>query len=338
MITSFGQRGEAKEMEAIGFAGYLTRPFHRPALIDMITLLLTAKRERKRIPLVTRHTVSRSASLEQSVTTENIAFGAHILVAEDNRINQMMVTQMLEMMDCKVDIAGNGKEAIEMVRQFDYDLVLMDCMMPEVSGYEATRTIRKLDGEKRNINIIALTANALQGDRQKCLEAGMSDYLSKPVKKPELQAMLAKWLAYSSSEAERKNMDTRPAPESGLPANLADVMDRQVWSGFLELVGDQAAGVLHKHCGIARGYLRAIHAALDAKNYKAVADAVHPLKSSSQQIGALEVARLAARIEEMCRGSAPNPFVLQDLARNLEQQQKLVEKLINQTFAERKTA
>lgn len=252
------------------------------------------------------------------------SFDAHILVAEDNHINQVMVTQMLQMMGCRVDIAATGKEAVKKVQQTTYDLVLMDCMMPEMSGYEATEAIRKLKGKKQNTIIVALTANVLQGDRQKCIDCGMNDYLAKPLKKPELQAMLAKWLQSKGicliptpQERAEKQKATSPSP-----------LDMTTFNAFLELMGDEAFPTLKKHCDIAQDYLQAITHALKKRDYTAAAAAAHPLKSSSQQIGAVEVSGVAKRIEHMCRSADPDAQILHDLLASLALYQQQAERAI----------
>ena len=279
------------------------------------------------------------AELEEEILSYNEDFnptGAHILVAEDNHINQIMITQMLEIIGCKSDIAKNGQEAVEMVRQNKYDLVLMDCMMPEMSGYEATEAIRQMSDDKNNAIIIALTANALQGDKQKCLDSGMSDYLSKPIKKPELQAMLAKWLQNSYIPKQPlvspQNSTPKKAKETQYTPELSDILEMKIFNYFLKIVGKEATTILRKHCEIAKGYINTIKNALDEKDYITMSNTAHPLKSSSQYIGAIEVAKLASKIEEMGKISMPDKFILQDLIHQLEYKQNLVEKVINQNF------
>ncbi len=138
MTTAKAMRGEAKEIEEQGFSGYLVHPFHSRVIVDSIAWLLAAKSDGKQLPLITRHTSSDASFIEKRNKVENDTFNAAILVAEDNLVNQMMAQQMLELVGCKVDIAENGKEALQKSQQGDYDLILMDCMMPEMNGYEAT--------------------------------------------------------------------------------------------------------------------------------------------------------------------------------------------------------
>jgi two-component system sensor histidine kinase/response regulator len=124
-----------------------------------------------------------------------------VLLAEDNAINQRIATIMLEKLGCRVHAVPNGLEAMRALHAATYDVVIMDCMMPEVDGFEATREIRREEGSKRHIPIIALTANAMEGDRERCLAAGMDDYLSKPIKVEEMQAVLARWKPSGSAAA-----------------------------------------------------------------------------------------------------------------------------------------
>jgi CheY-like chemotaxis protein len=116
-----------------------------------------------------------------------------VLVVEDNIVNQKLVTRMLETLGCSVDVAANGLEAVERVKNFSCDLVFMDCQMPEMDGYEATAEIRRYEDTSKHTPIIAMTAHTMQGDREKCLEAGMDDYISKPIKKGIVSEMIRKW-------------------------------------------------------------------------------------------------------------------------------------------------
>ena len=164
-----------------GADAFVPMPVHQHDLIPALgsdTLSRAEQRERER---------ERAPRARQS--------GIRILLAEDNRVNQMVTVNLLEAAGYRVDIAGNGIEAVEAVRRAAYQLVLMDSSMPEMDGIEATRRIRKLPGEASQVPVIALTADALPGDRERYLEAGMSDYLPKPVRKAELLAMVDSWVA-----------------------------------------------------------------------------------------------------------------------------------------------
>ena len=121
-------------------------------------------------------------------------FNATILVVEDYPINQEITKELLEMMGCDVDVVDSGAEALEAFRRNSYDLIIMDIQMPEMDGYEATKEIRRIEGTTKHVPIVALTANALQGDREKCLSAGMDEYISKPFRAAELEAVLLKFL------------------------------------------------------------------------------------------------------------------------------------------------
>jgi CheY-like chemotaxis protein len=119
--------------------------------------------------------------------------GLRVLVAEDNLVNQMVMRHLLTNLKCSFDFASNGFEALEAVQQKSYDIVLMDVQMPQMDGLEATRLLRANEASHEHVPIIATTAHAMSGDRERCVRAGMDDYLTKPVKGQELVAMLAKW-------------------------------------------------------------------------------------------------------------------------------------------------
>ena len=129
----------------------------------------------------------------------------HVLVAEDNQVNQMIAVKMLEKLGLRPDVVANGKEVIDALQTRPYDLVLMDCHMPEMDGYEATSFIRNSGiVPNQNIPIIAMTANAMKGDHERCLEAGMDDYVAKPVSIVKLQEVLQRWIT---------NLETKAAPK-----------------------------------------------------------------------------------------------------------------------------
>jgi CheY-like chemotaxis protein len=120
--------------------------------------------------------------------------GKRVLVAEDYLVNQEVTQDILELMEFEVDIAENGREAVEKHQKYVYDVILMDIQMPELDGYEATRLIRLKEGSSKHTTIIALTANALSGDKEKCIEAGMDDYIAKPIEATKLEQILRKYL------------------------------------------------------------------------------------------------------------------------------------------------
>ena len=121
-----------------------------------------------------------------------------VLLAEDNLVNQHVALAVLKKLGIRAELAANGREAVEAVQAGAFDLVLMDCQMPELDGFQATRRIRELEGEARRVPILAMTANAMQGDRERCLESGMDDYLAKPITLDGLKNALRRWLPAGS--------------------------------------------------------------------------------------------------------------------------------------------
>jgi CheY-like chemotaxis protein len=121
-------------------------------------------------------------------------FAGRVLVAEDNAVNQRLAQRMLEKLGLRVDLAANGHEAFQKAREHDYELIFMDCQMPVMDGYEATLGIRGLAGERSRVPIVAMTAHAMVGDRERCLEVGMDDYMTKPIAQMALRTALARWL------------------------------------------------------------------------------------------------------------------------------------------------
>lgn len=200
MLTASGKRGDARRCRQLGISGYLTKPIRHPELRDAIATLVEAHRRQIAIPLVTRHSLreararSEQTHSESLVSVEQPALQFRILLAEDNVINQRLTCRLLQKKGHVVEIAHNGREALKLWQSNTYDLILMDVLMPEMDGFEATTLIRK--NEKENgghIPIIALTANAMKGDRERCLSVGMDDYLAKPVRMGALMNLVYEW-------------------------------------------------------------------------------------------------------------------------------------------------
>ncbi len=194
-ITSLGHEDDAKLMEEAGFYEVLTKPVRPSHLMDMLVTVLAQKRRTSGASRSIHHPVQVvSAVTGDSAGDESRVFHLRVLLAEDNRINQIVGSAMLRSLGCSVDIANNGKEALKMSVSQSYDILFMDCQMPEMDGYEATREIRRRDAESRRIPIVAMTANAMTVDKERCLEAGMDDFLTKPIDEEELSAVMRKWI------------------------------------------------------------------------------------------------------------------------------------------------
>ncbi|MCE1226141.1 MAG: response regulator [Geobacteraceae bacterium] len=193
LLSGLGVRGEAAELHQAGFTAWLTKPIRQQQLHDCLSLLAgrASVLQSKGEELITRHTIR-----------EVQRHSARILLAEDNPVNQAVALAMLQKLGYRADVVANGQEAIEALSRINYDLVLMDCQMPELDGFEATVLIRSSSVPVLNhgVPVIAMTANALAGDRERCLKSGMDDYLSKPVKQKELEQALNRWLSGPDNE------------------------------------------------------------------------------------------------------------------------------------------
>ncbi len=222
LLTSVGQRGDGATARKAGFGAYLTKPIRKNQLYEGLAMLMGEMDESSVIEpphLVTRH----------SLKDHQRRKGERILVADDHRVNQELAVLMLEKLGYRADVVASGAEAVEAYNRISYDLILMDCQMPEMDGYEATRKIREMENEKRegegerrensenfssgvsrfpsHVPIIAMTANAMQGDREKCLSAGMDDYISKPVKPQQLAEVVDKWISENAHEPKSKSQE-----------------------------------------------------------------------------------------------------------------------------------
>jgi two-component system sensor histidine kinase/response regulator len=187
LLTSLGHRNDAARMEEIGFAAYLTKPVKRSQICECLVTITGKKIEEtvKPVPPAAKGTIADAK--KRSV---------RILLAEDNRINQLFALKILNELGYNADAVKNGQEAVKALEMKHYDLVLMDIQMPEMDGLEATAEIRRRRSEvtDSDIPIIAVTAHAMKGDKEQCLEAGMDDYLTKPIDPESLAEKLEHWI------------------------------------------------------------------------------------------------------------------------------------------------
>jgi len=202
MLTASGQRGDSLAAQEAGAAAYLTKPIRERHLADCIRLVFSRdETEEPAAPVITRYTL-----------TETVARAApRVLVVDDNPVNQKVAVKMLEKLGCRVDLAASGMEALAAVCRHQYPLVFMDCQMPDLDGLETTRLIRSQEKPGEHLPVIAMTANAMEGDRETCLAAGMDDFISKPIISSELKKILARWIPQTGPEGQAAASPEAPA-------------------------------------------------------------------------------------------------------------------------------
>jgi CheY-like chemotaxis protein len=202
LATSASLRGDAARFQAVGYDGYLPKPLRADTLQAMIEAVLArraaAPLSLQNAPLLTQHllaeqaSTARDAARQSSLPMPRAASRARlrILLVEDDMVNQIISRKMLESLHCDVELATDGLQAVDKALLREYDAVMMDCHLPHLDGYEATRRIRRAEQGGRRTQIIALTASALDEERERCLAAGMDDFVSKPTKLDDVRAAL----------------------------------------------------------------------------------------------------------------------------------------------------
>jgi signal transduction histidine kinase/CheY-like chemotaxis protein/HPt (histidine-containing phosphotransfer) domain-containing protein len=348
LLTSLGYRGEAAKAKDAGFVGYLTKPVRKEKLYSCLELVMGLSDtvvSQPDCPLITQYSQWAMIQMES----------AKILVADDHSVNQQLAELMLEKMGHRVDVVGNGQEAVEAVFRQSYDVVFMDCQMPDMDGYEATREIRKRESfnvtretnqqerpvpseklatsdQRRtgaHIPIIAMTANAMQGDREKCLAAGMDDYLSKPIKAEEIATVLSRWLR--RSETISLEGPALSVMEQGVPGepegrdSVNSATDRVTGLTFSddskEVEGESSdcldtfhqwramigstypeflTRIVEQFVRDAGTCIQNVQKSVASGDTKAMREAAHGLKGISGNVGAKRLAHVAMEIEEMC--------------------------------------
>jgi PAS domain S-box-containing protein len=282
------------------FQMWLQKPVRQSQLYDCLVRLWQPSSHHVK-PNLPQHMVHASLS-------------GRILLVEDNPVNQEVARGMLELLGYTVSLAENGRKAVDAATTQTFDLILMDCQMPEMDGFTATRVIRDRERETEKphlVPIIALTANAMDGDRQRCLASGMNDYLTKPFTVDQLQALLPQWAA--SKSLKPSDCFGPPSglftgePDSVISARTAthSPLDKHAWQAILDLQRpgrpDILASVLAQYLEDSRALVDQIRRAVESGNPKALYEAAHRLKSSSTQLGAKAIAARCAELETLGR-------------------------------------
>ncbi|HEY7684814.1 MAG TPA: response regulator [Gemmatimonadales bacterium] len=294
MLTSAGQRGDGQRCRELGIHGYLPKPASRSDLIEAVRAVLGSPAIDD---FVTRHSIAESRK------------HLRILLAEDNPVNQEVAASMLRKRGHTVDVVGNGRAAVDAVSAEPYDLVLMDIQMPEMDGFEATQVIRaRPDGGA--LPIIALTAHALSGERERCLSMGMSGYLSKPYKAHELFAAVEGWGQEISAGAS----PTAPAAPATAPPVDLDNFRQDMRAAGAEAAVDS---ILDTFLQTAPDRITAVTGALTAGSAPEIERAAHAFKSAAGAIGAKSLATLLLQLEEAGKaGEVAQARGLEDRFRN----------------------
>jgi two-component system, sensor histidine kinase and response regulator len=289
MLTSMGLRGDVADARNAGIDAYLSKPVRQSELFDCLAAVMGRRAGAQSV--VTRHSLADSRRVS-----------GKILLAEDNPVNQEVALCLLESLGCTADVASDGREVLAALDATPYDVILMDCQMPHLDGFETTAEIRAREARSpgsRRIPIVAVTANALTGDRERCLAAGMDDYVCKPIRAEDLTAVLARWLP---------RVVTVPAPAKPVREGDADAIDWKVLDGIRSLQRPGAESLLDRIVGLYLGgtpaLLAQLHKAVTSGDADGARVAAHTLKSSSANVGALRVASVCKELEMLGRSGS----------------------------------
>ena len=319
ILTSMGKRGDAVRLEALGCSGYLLKPVKQQMLYEALLGVLNRTEEEGVKGIVTRHIIS-----------EKRASDRRVLLAEDNAINQKIAVTMLQKNGYSVDVVENGQQAFDKAISSRYNAILMDVQMPDVDGFEATQRIREWETtHARHIPIIAMTAHAMKGDRERCLEAGMDDYVTKPIESRILYNVLDRWLTSSVEElaqekptaseeptfllddmneglfGEEAAPASSPTEEPGLPPELGTPSEIPVNldSALARFDGDK--NFMYEMCRDFRDHLPSrmeeIQSAFKDGDINRLYRHSHTLKGVALNFDALFLAELASHLEQLCK-------------------------------------
>jgi len=285
MLTSSGERGDAQQFESAGFNAYLSKPVRSDILRAVLERVLghTDKQEY----LITRYTVEQTEQRQDTT----LQFSGHILLVEDAKVNQQVAMTMLQKLGLSIDLAEDGQQAFDAWQKNPYDLIFMDCRMPVMDGYEATRRIRAKE-TAQHIPIIALTANATYEDSLQCHQAGMDDVVTKPFQYNDLQQVLKKWLAPDAVSTSQQIEAPSTADES------ERVIDIKTFEQMKTILGDSFPDLIRQYREGTDDIITTLQTTDDAEIFIRLS---HDLKSTSANIGARGLSQLAQGVEVLAK-------------------------------------
>ncbi len=304
IITSLGSRGDVAHLRETGCEGYLVKPVKQSLLLDAVTAVISDRETERHTdirPIITQYTI-----------TERKLQNIRILLAEDNPINRKLAETMLKKAGYNVEVAENGRIATEAIDKMDYDIIFMDVQMPEMDGFKATKAIRQKEGANRHTTIIAMTAHALKGDRERCLEVGMDDYISKPIDPQELFKIINKWvkakIVRHSEELEIK----QTAAESHAPAATQTITEAKGNDGEPPIDMKTAMSrfdndmefyktMLNEFLNYVPEQIKALEEAVKSGDADEVQRHAHSIKGAAGNLSAIKIFSIAKEIEEKGR-------------------------------------
>jgi len=301
VLSSVGSAIPIADLTRLKIGAWLKKPVRHLELVHCVATVMGVRLEAAHL-------------LGDAHLPAEVAFCARVLLVEDNQVNQTVAQRMLEGLGCSVGLASNGLEALEKLARERFDLVLMDCQMPEMDGYTAVTELRGREKEAgmAHVPVVALTANALAGDRERCLAAGMDDYISKPFRRDALAAVLARWSCVPAEHSEDPHTEEHtmaPDTEPAVPAAI----DQRALDGIRSLANDTAPDLLDQviqlYLSSATELLAQLRAGLQANDKDAVRVAAHTLKSSSANLGATAFADMCKQLEHAARVGTLGPHL-----------------------------
>ncbi len=295
ILSSVGAIAPADDLKPLDISAWLKKPIRQLDLQSCLEAVLASTTESSAMPAVDAVGVPDKIQ-------------AHVLLVEDHPVNQLVAQKMLEALGCTVTLAANGHEAIAARWRHPVDVILMDCQMPEMDGYTASRELRQRERATKapRLPIVALTANALEGDRERCLDAGMDDYLTKPFRRDTLRAMLARWIGDSQSAATAQKQEIDMSTNQEPPAVDTEALDA-IRALANESAPDLLAQVVHLYLEAGPRLLDSLRSGMATGDKDAVRAAAHTLKSSSANVGASRLAELCKQLEHASRTGTFTP-------------------------------
>lgn len=312
MLTAAGNPFVMDEYAEKGFSAYISKPVRVRQLIESLAIVWGKYSNGYKGTLIRVDTQSSGiATIEEKFS---LLKGARILLVEDSRLNQAFAEEVLAQISCDVTTVSNGQEAVNILLEKEFDLVLMDCQMPVMDGFEAARQIRKMKDEgtvSKSLPIIALTANAMKGDKQRCMDAGMDDYITKPVRKNELKEKIYAWLHNNGDYAMTLNNQTpevKTMPHSDHEPEKSHsqsvILDHATLLEASVLLKDKFDFLLDCYVEDVEIYLGEMKEAIETRNIDSLIRPAHTIKSTSKRMGAFYLSDIAKDIEQITRDTA----------------------------------